>query len=482
MQGSTSRAGSAFVGGWFLALLSTLGGLTSLEARHLYAPGEGRSTEGGGPVSADGALSFPPRLPGGKDVVTDTSEAFLRPPASLRSEVEVAETPPTVDLLYYPGQDYPGQPWSGWGDGLATRGKYYSSIGDHLTIGMKGDGSHGTGTARVFEYDPRAKRFRMLVDVARVFDLPEGHYTPGKIHSRLDLGRDGRLYFSTHRGSPRSAIDRYRYRGDWIIRCDPEGGRAEVVAHGPVPGHSIPCGVLDPARMIFYGGTAAGPDVDRQGIRFFAYDVARDRLLYAGPDGPSRAMIFAASTGRVYWVPNTDEGPLMRFDPESGGPPVEVGGRIGVRAATGETPGGRVYTASSGQGAADADLWSFDTETEATARIGTVAVGTQSYVASLDADPTGRYVYYIPGAHGGSERDGSPVVQFDVETGRKRVLAFLDPFYQERYGLRLKGSYGSALSADGERLYVTWNVSRGGRAWDSCALTVIHIPEAERRP
>jgi hypothetical protein len=39
---------------------------------------------------------------------------------------------PTVDFLYFPGQAYPGHPWSDWGDSLAVAGKYYASIGDHL--------------------------------------------------------------------------------------------------------------------------------------------------------------------------------------------------------------------------------------------------------------------------------------------------------------------------------------------------------------
>jgi len=30
-----------------------------------------------------------------------------------------------------------------------------------------------------------------------------------------------------------------------------------------------------------------------QGIQFFAYDVPAKKILYAGPDGPSRYMIFA---------------------------------------------------------------------------------------------------------------------------------------------------------------------------------------------
>ena len=46
--------------------------------------------------------SYPPTLPGGVSVVSDTSPAFLEPTASLREGVEVARTAPTVDFLYYP--------------------------------------------------------------------------------------------------------------------------------------------------------------------------------------------------------------------------------------------------------------------------------------------------------------------------------------------------------------------------------------------
>ena len=145
--------------------------------------------------------TFPPRLPGNQEMVTDTSAEFLKPPATLKADVAIARTPPSIDFLYYPGQTYPGRPWSAWGDGLATRGKYYSSIGDHRAIGTKDYGPHGTGPALVFEYDSESRRLRLLTDISRALALPAGHYTPGKIHSRLDLGRDGRLYFSTHRGS-----------------------------------------------------------------------------------------------------------------------------------------------------------------------------------------------------------------------------------------------------------------------------------------
>ena len=44
-----------------------------------------------------------------------------------------------------------------------------------------------------------------------------------------------------------------------------------------------------------------------------------------------------------------------------------------------------------------------------------------------------------------------------------------------------RGTYSVALDAKGETLYITWNCSRGTKVWDSCALTVVHIPASERR-
>jgi hypothetical protein len=405
--------------------------------------------------------------------VTDVAEDFLEAPDSIDPDVAIARTPPKVDFLYYPRQDYPGKPWSVWGDGLAAGGKYYSAIGDHLAP---------RGNAFLFEYDPATKRLRTLVDVQKLLSLPEGHYTPGKIHSRIDLGRDGWLYFATHRGSTRVTTDQYRYKGDWIIRHHPETGKTEIVAHGPVPRHCIPTSVLDPDRLIFYGGTAAGNRTDP--VMFFAYDVGKRKVLHAVENGPYRYMIFARSTGRIYYV-NEDYGLLMRYDPAGGKPPVRIPGRLGLRSATQETADGYVYTVST---RGDAAIWRFNTKTEGVERIGDARVGTQTYVTSLDVDPGGRYLYYVPGAHGGSQQDGSPIVQFDVKTGKKKVIAFLHPFYEKKYGYVPLGTFGSAIGERGGKLYVTFNGNRGGPdlrgrlRFDTCAMCVVHVPEPERRP
>jgi hypothetical protein len=415
----------------------------------------------------------PPRLPTGEAIVSDRSPDFLKPAGPLAPGVRIAATPPAIDFLYYPEQTYPGHPWSVWGDGSAVGDKYYSAIGDH---------GGPAGGAFVFEYDATSRVLRTLLDVRKFVDLPDGHYSPGKIHSRIDMGRDGWLYFATHRGSTRVTTDAYHFTGDWILRTHPDRGQTEVVARGPVAKHSIPAGVLDPDRLIFYGGTAAGNPAD-DAVMFFAYDTRSRKVLHTAPDGPYRYLMLAQSTGRVYYV-HEDGGQLMRYDPASGMPPVPISGTIGIRAATRETRDGFVYTVST---SGDGTLWRFNTRTEAIDPLGDAAVAGEDYVTTIDVDPSGRYLYYVPGAHGGSEKDGTPIVQFDVKTRTKKVIAFLHPFYYQKYGYVPIGTFSSALSPEGDKLYVSWNGNRLGSRrgefpWDTVALTVVHIPESERRP
>ncbi|MFN0021380.1 MAG: hypothetical protein ACKVP0_24280 [Pirellulaceae bacterium] len=419
-------------------------------------------------------VSYPPELPDGKTFVTATSELFLEGPATqqLRAGVEVAKTPPTVDFLYYPGQTYAGNPWSNWGDSSFAAGKYYSAIGDHLAP---------QGNAFVFEYDPAKKALRQIADVRKIINLPAGHYTPGKIHSHVELGSDGWLYFSTHRGSTKVTTDANHYLGDWILRANPKTGETEVIAHGPVPKHCIPNGVLDPERLIFYGGTAPGVGGENEGIMFFAYDLKQKKVLFSGPDGPGRAMILAKSTGNIYYTPAMSSSPLMRFDPASGQPPEKLAGEIGIRAATEETPQNIVYTVSQGKKGNETTLYAFNTKTEIVTALGPAAVGVNEYVASLKADPTGRYLYYVPGAHGGADVDNSAVVQFDTKTKKRKVIAFLKPYFEHHLACIPRGTYGIAIDDKGEALYITWNISRGPKNWDCCGLAVVHIPKEERQ-
>ena len=123
---------------------------------------------------------------------------------------------------------------------------------------------------------------------------------------------------------------------------------------------------------------------------------------------------------------------------------MKIAGEIGIRAATRETPQGIVYTVSLGQGegASGDDVCASTRRPRRSSRSVLPRSASQQYVAAISADPTGRYLYYVPGAHGGSDRDGSAVVQFDTRRASSKVIAFLHPFYEQKYGLVPKGTYG----------------------------------------
>lgn len=415
-------------------------------------------------------LEFPPKLAGGQTLVTDTSPEFLKPVKELPEGVTIAKTPPTVDFMYFPGQNYAGRPWSNWGESCVANGKYYCAIGDHLAP---------QGDAIVFEYDPATKKLRTLLSSKKLLNMPEGHYAPGKFHSRMGVGKDGWLYCTTHRGSTTITTDQYHYKGDWIVRVHPETGATEIVQAAPVPKHCLPCAHLDPDRLILYGGSAVGSKEDTSGIQFWAYDLANRKMIYSGPNGPARAMMVSKSTGKVYFVPGYGDAKLMRFDPATGKPPVEIPGEIGIRASSDETVDGKIYTAS---GSPDGnELWVFDVKTEQAKELGKLAIGSEHYVAALSADATGKYIYYSPGAHGGGYRDGTPVIQYNTQTGKRKVIAFLHPFFEQKHGCALHGTYAISVTPDGSTVFGCWNASRGGaKAWDCCALTAIHIPASER--
>ncbi len=427
-------------------------------------------------AAAASGLSWPPE--GNMDA--QSSPQLLLPTETLLDGVEIAKTAPLIDLRYYDCQTYEPKPgvWSHWGDGSVTGDVYYSAIGDH---------SSPSGNAFVYAYDAASKELRKLVDLKSILKQPEGRYSPGKIHSEINLGSDGWLYFSTHRGSTKIAFhETANFQGDWILRHHPKSGKSEILAHAPLPMQCMPCGTLDPERLIFYAGTADG--LNEKQPQFLAYDLKKREILFSSEQGPARAMIRSRS-GLIYFhAQKSGPAPLLRFDPDSPGDGlVPTSASVGLRAATGETSKGRVYTADGGE------LWEFQTNRETARKLGSLAVGAKDYITSLDLDPkTERYLYYVPGSHGGAEKDGSPLVQFDLKTGTRKVIAFLHPFVYERIGFVPMGSYSLAVSEAGDKVFITWNGNRGaspdqiaGNAkprikFNTCALTVVHIPASER--
>jgi hypothetical protein len=411
-------------------------------------------------------LPYPPRLPDGQTVVTETTPDFLKPGPNLREGVTIAKNPSTVDFAFYPEQNYPGNPWSHRSDGIVIGDVYYSSTNDHLAP---------RGTAHLWEYDAASKKFRMLCNTSAFLEsvkaFPEDmNYRPGEMQSRIDMGSDGWLYYATDRGSPTVTHDGNGYKGEWVLRTNPKTLETQIVSQWPIEKHTIPCSVLDPKRMIFYGGTAVGKNAPNQKIQFFALDVRTGKKRIVADDGPYRTLVFARSSGKVFW-----EGKV--YDPATNS--IAASNCPNVRSASQETAEGLVY----GTSGTKADLWVYNVKTDELKQLGNIAVGKQEYIASIEVDPTGRYLYYVPGAHGGAAQDGTPVVQYDIRTGQRKVLAFLHQHFWDKYGYALDGSFGNALDEKGERLFISWDGWRKGhpRGWETAALTVVHIPSSERK-
>ena len=278
-------------------------------------------------------LPYPPKLPDGKEIVTEHTPDFLKPGPNLREGVEIAKTAPVVDFGFYPEQNYPGNPWSHRSDGFVKGDKFYSSSNDHLAP---------RGTALLWEYDAVQKKFRQLCDTSKFLEskgvFPEDmNYRPGEMQSRIDMGSDGWLYYATDRGSPTVTDDAHGWKGEWVLRTHPETAQTEIVYTYPIEKHTLPASVLDPVRMIYYGGTAPGKNAVNQKVQFFALDIKQKKILVTADDGPDRVMIFSPSTGRVFW-----EG--YQYDPATNR--VTPSNVPHVRSATRETPQGVVYGTS----------------------------------------------------------------------------------------------------------------------------------------
>jgi len=412
-------------------------------------------------------LPYPPKLADDKTYVTESTPDFLKPGPNLKEGVLIAEKAPTVDFAFYPEQNYPGNPWSHRSDGFVKGDKYYSSSNDHLAP---------KGTAHLWEYDDATKKFRHLCDTTKFLESVKAfpadmNYRPGEMQSRIDMGSDGYLYYATDRGSPTVTNDAHGYKGEWVLKTHPQTLDTQIVYTHPIEKHTIPASVLDPKRMIMYCGSAVGKDAPNQKIQFFAIDVKNKKILKVADDGPTRTLIFSPSTGRVFW-----EGKM--YDPATNEiTPSKV---PHVRSCSQETHQGIVY----GTSGTKAELWAFDVKTGEVKTLGTAAVAKQEYIASIEADPTGRYLYYVPGAHGGAVGDGTPIVQYDLKNDKRKVLAFLHATFWEKHGYALDGSFGNALDETGERFFISWDGWRKGhpRGWETAAITVVHIPESERKP
>lgn len=431
---------------------------------------------------------WPPPLKGAVNgTVTLETGAFLEVPDAVAEAAKkegaasfiVAKTPPTVELAFHgllPNMALNGTGWSAWGDiGVASDGRVYSGVGDH------GDDAGGNSYCFIYQWDPKTKILKQVVDMNQVVPRQPGQPTWSKVHARIEEGLDGKIYFSCTLNDGNSAKDpKYKWTeelpGGQLYQYDPETGKTAVFTSLPPKRCTATC-LLDRKRNIWWCNLEAGPN------GLWALDMATKQPVYKAPEG-SMALnrnFALASDGSIYF---NGEGGIWKCDPQAKAiafTGAVLGKSGGMRCSTRESKDGHIYGVTMGTN----EIFRYTPATNEVKLLGRNFV-TGSYTTVCVLSPDERFVYFLPGSHGGAKDIGTPVLQYEIKTGQRKVIGFMREAFETLYDYVPAGTYGTKMSADGATVYVNFNGShvptppRHQAAFGLTSFAAIHIPESER--
>jgi hypothetical protein len=344
-------------------------------------------------------------------------------------------------------------------------------LGDGRFLSALGDHEGPDGNSFIYEFDPERGRLTMISDVISLTDHEEGDWGYGKIHAHMVQGPCGEVFAATYWGDRDDAMyDGSSYRGDLLLRLDPDGRTIENL--GPIlEEHGVPSmagwaegGLIyaeaaapfleDPQRgaLVVVDMTtgerifATEDDEDHRGFRSMAVDV-EGRVMFSHPDG-----------GLARWDPATGE--ISDLD-------VTLPGEF-LRAATPPAPDGTIY------GVTQEPEVLFALESDGTLRELGEAAG---YTTSLAMAPDGSRFWYVPGAHGNSPEQGTPIIEVDTSSGEQEVVVELDPLARDELGLTLGGTYNIRVDDTGSVLYLGMNGAEAGseETFGEVVLVVVEL-------
>jgi hypothetical protein len=306
-----------------------------------------------------------------------------------------------------------------------------------------------------------------------------------KIHAKLDEGPDGKIYFScTLNDGNRASDPKYAFNdtlpGGQLYRFDPATGATEVFANLP-PRRCTATSILDRERRVWWCNLEV-----RGGDALWGINLDTKQQVYRGPEGSvSFNRAFALLRNGEILFNNAEA--WQRLDPAKGtmrATKAHAKGSPGMRSATRESRSGHVY----GVLQTTHQLFDFSVANDELKLLGPGWLEGE-YTAVCELSPDERFLYYLPGSHGRAWQSGTPVIQYNLATGRRKVLAFLAPAFDRAHDYVPAGTYGMKVSADGSTIFVNFN----GHASDKIrptrmkpmgfgltAFAAIHIPPSER--
>jgi hypothetical protein len=436
--------------------------------------------------------------------VIEKSGKMLEIPESIKNlkGFTVAKTPPTVEFVIIPleprflsevPEGYFHGVWSNWSQGnyYAPTKKFYSSIGSHRFYKPH---------LHLIEYDAQAKTIKTLPEINNILGRSDSKFGDGKIHGWLDFYNGSDLFFCTYWAQyPEPSEEEFKsgYEGGAIMRYNVVTRNFENYGI-PLKRSSWPYHRMDTRRGLMFAVGMFG--------EFLCYDVNNREVRYAGylPEGMKwsvRTMLVDEETGFVYSTNNLESDSIVHFikyDPaknrffkmNSCVPKNSITGERGLMRAHTKTKSkegwfmGTIVADKAGTGG---QLFKFYPDEDRIEDLGLCWPGQYRYTTSLAMSPDEKYVYYIPAAHGKTYLEGTPVVQYNVKTAERKVLAFLFPYFYEKYGYITGGTYSVKLDEKGEKLFVTFNGafaefnSESSDIFGDPSVMVINIPESERK-
>lgn len=429
-----------------------------------------------------------------------SSPEMLRKPEFLDElpGVKIARQAPLVDFVVIPvtprifpkpaTENLPDGLWTVWGQGVwyPKAQKLYAAIGNHIYFDAQ---------AHLVEFDSKTGTVRTLEGVNKAIGRAPEDFGDGKVHGYLDFYDGPTLYFMTYWCEyPEPSPEHWAtgYDGGHLLSYNVETGVMKDLGT-PLRRTSWPYHRMDRTRGALFAVGALG--------EFLCYDVKNQKVLWAGYPPPGitwheRSMLVDETTGCAYstnFSKSDPEAHMVRYDPHSNrftlmkcSVPENAESHLidQMRANTSRriSDGSFVCVTRGGE------LFKFFPDEDKIQDMGLCfpARAEQLYTAAMALSPDGRFAYYIPGAHGSAHKLGTAVMQLDVHTGARKVIAFLHPFLYKQLGYVAAGTFSLNMDDKGSRLFVVMNGAfadlehETGDVFGDPSVLVVHIPASER--
>jgi dipeptidyl aminopeptidase/acylaminoacyl peptidase len=299
----------------------------------------------------------------------------------------------------------------------------------------------------------------------------DGEWGYGKVHAQIVRGACGQAFVATYWGTDANLRYGPTYQGDQLFRLDTTTLELQPLGV-PVPKHGIPTLAGLRAGRLLYGEAPIPTTADATGSTtgaFFVYDPKARKIVFRADDDRLTGFrnVLVGPNGDAYVAAQSSQ--LLVYDPRANT----------LRLHSQRLPGGSLRAST--EPARDGTVYGVTQDPDrlfalrADGQIDDLGPA-RGYTASVALDPNGQRFFYVPGAHGDSWQQGTPLLAVDTKTGAQTTVVTLNDLAEEKLGLTLAGSYSVAVDPSGTTVYIGMNAGHDrDEPWGEVVLIVVHL-------